>query len=1258
MKNIHNKPKPKVIMGGKMIEDIITDLELLFQQDKIPGNEFDEFLSKLKSEEVTHYLRSLRDGSKPERALKDVFFSHGSEFVKLFGRAEPEVFKVKTGFIDYVIEREGGKAVYLEIKPPFVAIFKEEKGGRRIFKGIKKESLETTKYKEQIEKYLKTEGEYIILTNLEDWFFFSESFTRELTKPFAEIPFSDFIKEFKQIGDLYKFSDLKEELSIKEPLDKEFFKSLDTWVKELKKVEFTVDNKIRDELIINLINKLIFIQCLDKLWVGPNKYFERNWSRLESEWAGRKKEILNEFLKRTDNYFYKIYDTELFREYGKKTIFDFVKKNKGNIELFYKKLKLVLGIEFGATHVGWVNGITQYNFRFIDEDILGKAYEKYLAKVRKEEGIYYTPKYITKYIVENTVGKRYDLLLGKTQKSLINENFDDTKELIDEFLSIRVLDPACGSGSFLIKALRLIWEKYNQLKMILDEINNKLKLKNSEKPDSTTFTKFEDDSRIKVIYKIIGFGDKRKLISKIILRHIHGNDLDSRALEVAKVNIWLEAIKLIPSEFRYDKLPDDTNHILPSLEMNLGHGDSLVGLPEDKTAEFLRNNHKEDLKKLFELRGQYLKDPTKEKSIEEIKEIKNRIRKELDKELKRYLMDRKLPKQILEKTIPFYWPLDFWFTFFDKKLDIMKKEQQGFDAAIGNPPYVDSEQMVSKMPINREYLSKIYDSASGNWDEYCVFTERAIQLTKLNGNFSYIIPNKILAAEYAVGIQQILYLYTISNIRDYSRVNVFEEAAVYPIVIVLNKTNRKKNNKIYVEIFDQKGLGIFKIHENNVEQSLLEKLPEGIWSPILSLNFYILEKILKNSISLEQFGFDVHGSCSVSEAYEIGKLITEHSDVQKNIDVIKFVNTGTVDRYIPLWGIIKTNYIKNRFDKPVLLAKELKSFSDKRFKESESKKIIIAGMTRELECFYDEGYYNAGKSTVIVLEKEKYLPLLSTLINSKLIAFVYRIFYESLSLSGGYLRVGPPQIKRLPIPKNIIYQTKNTIEACRSRIMALKEIQYKFKEIWNEYSKKYRNNYKSLNEILMEDKNKIGEGDFNKVWASDASIYPNGDTELLNKEFIDFKVIIDNNKIKLYGIFDSSEELILEIKMKDKELKAIIRLSILELLGSRSKVKTLKDIFSKTDIPIIQPNSYENSQNLIKGAIKSFDEWLNKQNFEIKVTDVINIENEIQEIDNQIDAHVFKLYKLSKNEVEIVLNSLGIIDSIKNDILAKFDDLK
>jgi hypothetical protein len=118
-------------------------------------------------------------------------------------------------------------------------------------------------------------------------------------------------------------------------------------------------------------------------------------------------------------------------------------------------------------------------------------------------------------------------------------------------------------------------------------------------------------------------------------------------------------------------------------------------------------------------------------------------------------------------------------------------------------------------------------------------------------------------------------------------------------------------------------------------------------------------------------------------------------------------------------------------------------------------------------------------------------------------------------------------------------------------------------------------------------------------------------------------------------------------------------LEILELFDSRSRVKTLRDIFSKSMISVIQPNTWEGSINLLKGTMKKFEKWLKEKDFEIKEkeTDIVKINEEIQDIDNLIDTHVFKLYDLNREEVETVLESLNTLESVKNDIMKKFEGL-
>ena len=118
-----------------------------------------------------------------------------------------------------------------------------------------------------------------------------------------------------------------------------------------------------------------------------------------------------------------------------------------------------------------------------------------------------------------------------------------------------------------------------------------------------------------------------------------------------------------------------------------------------------------------------------------------------------------------KKSLPFIlWQLYFPTVF---------KENGGFDIIIGNPPYIDSETMSKKMPKLREICSKIFLSAKGNWDYFILFIEQGLNLLKLGGVISLIVPNKIISAPYAETIRKIIAQNNVQEIRDYSNVAVF-----------------------------------------------------------------------------------------------------------------------------------------------------------------------------------------------------------------------------------------------------------------------------------------------------------------------------------------------------------------------------------------------------------------------------------------------------------------------------------------------------
>lgn len=206
-----------------------------------------------------------------------------------------------------------------------------------------------------------------------------------------------------------------------------------------------------------------------------------------------------------------------------------------------------------------------YEFSVLPADILGQIYEQFLGKVivlddrhratieekpevKKAGGVYYTPTYIVDYIVENTVGK---LLEGKTPNQISDQG---------KTPSLRLLDPACGSGSFLIGAYQhildwhLAWYVANEPEKYAKGRSPRLYVGKAQDWRLTT--------------------DERK---RILLTHIYGVDIDAQAVEVTKLSLLL---KMLEGE-NNDTLNAQTalfqTRVLPDLETNIKSGNSLIG---------------------------------------------------------------------------------------------------------------------------------------------------------------------------------------------------------------------------------------------------------------------------------------------------------------------------------------------------------------------------------------------------------------------------------------------------------------------------------------------------------------------------------------------------------------------------------------------------------------------------------------------------------------------------------------------------------
>ena len=298
-------------------------------------------------------------------------------------------------------------------------------------------------------------------------------------------------------------------------------------------------------------------------------------------------------------------------------------------------------------------------------------------EVRKAGGVYYTPSYIVDYIVQNTVGA---LLKDKAP---------------DEAMKLRVLDPACGSGSFLTGAYQYLLDWH-----LRQYRENPQRWKNRIRHSADGI--------------ILRIEEKRR----ILLDNIYGVDLDQNAVEVSKLSLLLKML-----ENEHDTL-DIEEPLLPDLSGNIKWGNSLIG------SDFFSGGGMADL------------------DDEELLRLK-----------------------------PFDWASGAGFGA------IMAAG--GFDAVIGNPPYVRQETLGKEF---KDYAKRHFETYAGTADLYTYFIERGVKLLNENGLFGIIVANKWLRARYGKPLRTWLKKQAIREIVDFGDLPVFQQATTYPCILTIGRT--------------------------------------------------------------------------------------------------------------------------------------------------------------------------------------------------------------------------------------------------------------------------------------------------------------------------------------------------------------------------------------------------------------------------------------------------------------------------------------
>ena len=471
-----------------------------------------------------------------------------------------------------------------------------------------------------------------------------------------------------------------------------------------------------------------------------------------------------------------------------------------------------------------------YEFGVVPVEILGQVYEQFLGKtiwldgrgvhidykpeVRKAKGVYYTPQYIVEYIVKNTVG---ELLKGcKSPK---------------DAAKLKILDPACGSGSFLLGA-------YQHL------INWHLEWYVDDDPARYEGMVVATPGPGPVSWRLTA--DAKK---DILVNNLFGVDIDPQAVEVTKLSLLLKALEGESRESVGAQTKFLRERILPDLAGNVKCGNSLIG---SDYWDFARG-------KTVGL------SPLSERSFEITEEERRRVN-------------------------PFDWEVEF--------AEIMKAG--GFDAVIGNPPYV-SQLGISE---HKDYLVDHYETFSPTADLYVCFIEKALGLTKQGGRFSFIVSNKWMRASYGAKTREFLTRkYEIERVVDFG-LGVFEGATTRPAVLIIKNSGQGTNSFEYAQMPEPKPLDLFSQIETAkhvVEATDLK--PGAPWGLTDARTQAVLKKLSQTRVTLEKYieGKVLRGVITgFNKAFIIDNEVYESlvkADKKSEEIIVPFVVGNDVRRY-------------------------------------------------------------------------------------------------------------------------------------------------------------------------------------------------------------------------------------------------------------------------------------------------------------------------------------------------------------------------
>lgn len=570
------------------------------------------------------------------------------------------------------------------------------------------------------------------------------------------------------------------------------------------------------------------------------------------------------------------------------------KKRTGNLSTLEYLFEFLNAYDFSSEGK---EEIQEDNKTLINASVLGLIFEKINGY---KDGSFFTPGFITMYMCRETIRKAVIQKFNETKDwnckdiDSLYDKIEDRQEANNIINSLKICDPAVGSGHFLVSALNEMIAIKNDLKVLQDRDRKRLKEYQFEVVNDELIVTDEDgelfeynptnkeSQRIQVAL----FHEKQTIIENCLF----GVDINPNSVKICRLRLWIELLK---NAYYKNESELET---LPNIDINIKCGNSLISrfeldadlkkaLKSSKwtidsyriAVDTYRNAQNKEQKRAMEkliddikndFRSEISLNDPKVKRLKKIQgeifgmsnqtqmfELTKREKTAWNKKLKKLTEDSKKLESIIEeiKNNKIYGEAFEWRFEFPEVLDD-NGDFVGFDAIIGNPPYV----AVSGIPKDqREYIFSFYKNASSRIDLFGLFTEFGLSLLSSKGLLTYIIPMQLLKNSAFAKIRENLITNSSIHKINYVGSDVFEDASNDTIIIEYEKEKPKENHNIEISISSNNSIELITNEQFLTKQSLFEK--EGFEISLSSNEeLKICEKLMKSSESLLSAHFNIY----------------------------------------------------------------------------------------------------------------------------------------------------------------------------------------------------------------------------------------------------------------------------------------------------------------------------------------------------------------------------------------------------------------